>query len=525
LEEAAPLAELDQWIEDYTRRQSRCTFTEEEALKALWDEEEEVRLREDSRFREVRLPQQGTAPQWQLAHHTLANQALYAALAGELWDGSDLFGFLAGLDRRAASLAFHVVALDDARFTVTEEQPGIFHLALRVTEGSLSLPHGESAPLSHEEQAILARIASSLLKAYPDLGSQPCTTRQVFDALQTLAGRPAALEAVPLEAIMEWLLHQEAWVRVGEEMWLRRDHLPTLAPRHRYAVAPVASSSGVSNPTLPQVIRENAPAFETSQPSEAAATTASAALSSNAKSWQVVLRTVHLNEGAIPVPPSVHALYPTARALANPSMLSGLWFDDGRVLTLWLDRTRHTLFGADLQDHFAFLEAGTILQVTWQAAGLTLHVLGADAQVAEEEARLVDLTSLAHLRSTLLESYRASLRAIFEEHGHPLSFQELYQALCQRQQHSPNSATIRTILSSSPEFAYLKSAGKWSLNPQIASEIGARALRRLRLAHQETLEVEGTMQMASTSPSLCEMLATHRHEIHALREHYLSEGR
>jgi hypothetical protein len=276
----------------------------------------------------------------------------------------------------------------------------------------------------------------------------------------------------------------------------------------------------VVRPVLPQLISENSSALETPQPPEAEKTASPTSLPDDQKSWHVVLRTVHLNEGYIPVPPKVHMLYPHARRLANPNVLSGLWVADRSSLTLWLDRTRHELFGSDLQDQFSFLEAGALLQVTWQAAGLIFQVLEADTQVAEEESRLVDLTSLAHLRSTLLESYRASLRALFAESWQALSFQELYQALCQRQQHTPNSATIRTILSSSPEFEYLKSARKWSLNVLTTSEVGARALRRSVLVAQEEPEGEGMVRAVSTPHSLVEMIAKQRHDLQALRSRY-----
>jgi hypothetical protein len=105
-----------------------------------------------------------------------------------------------------------------------------------------------------------------------------------------------------------------------------------------------------------------------------------------------------------------------------------------------------------------------------------------------------------------------------------MSFRELFQAVSQRQQHTPNSATIRTILSSSPEFEFRKSIGKWSLNPQTASEIGARAVRRFGLAAQEAPEAEGKAPVVSTPPSLVEMIAHHRRDLQALRSRYLSEG-
>lgn len=190
-------------------------------------------------------------------------------------------------------------------------------------------------------------------------------------------------------------------------------------------------------------------------------------------------------------------------------------------MTVWLDRTRHRFFGEDLQDQFAFLEAGQVLEVEWTPAGLVFHTLHVDAAVAEEEARLIDLTHLAQLRSTILESYRASLRALMNDQHTALSFQTLYEELCKRQQHKPNRATIRAILSSSPDFVLLKAEGKWMLNPAITSEVGAKVLRRsVMLAKQ----VEGDSRMIPRETIfLSEIIATNRRHIKALRSLYFPE--
>jgi len=101
-----------------------------------------------------------------------------------------------------------------------------------------------------------------------------------------------------------------------------------------------------------------------------------------------------------------------------------------------------------------------VLEMTLTTTSIVFRTCDVDQQVAEEEVRLVDLSDLAQLRSTALESYRASLRAILTKYNSPLRFQELYGELCNRQQHQPNRATIRSVLSSSPEFVFLKAAGK-----------------------------------------------------------------
>ncbi len=58
LEEPAKLFELDNWVETCFQSRRRFTFTEEEVLKPLWDEGEDIRLREDSRFQAMVLPHQ-----------------------------------------------------------------------------------------------------------------------------------------------------------------------------------------------------------------------------------------------------------------------------------------------------------------------------------------------------------------------------------------------------------------------------------------------------------------------------------
>lgn len=179
--------------------------------------------------------------------------------------------------------------------------------------------------------------------------------------------------------------------------------------------------------------------------------------------------------------------------------------------------------GSDLQYQFAFLEAGAILGVTWTALGIRLQVIGRDAQAAEEEERLVDLTKLAQIRSTLLESYRGSLRAILDGQNQGLSFQELYAALCQRQQHTPNRATIRSILSSSPEFAFAKAIGQWTLNPRITSEEGAKLSRRSAMLAQQATGVHKETQQAGNSPSLSEMIAKNREHLRTLRDLYIPD--
>src|SRR5579864_7568739 len=116
LAEPSPLPELDSWVEAYIQNKRRFTFTEDEVLKSLWNEGEDIRLREDSRFQRVMLLQQATEIQWQLAIYTVANQQLYELLLDGLWDGDDLYRCLENLDRDTADSSFHIFCLGDERF-------------------------------------------------------------------------------------------------------------------------------------------------------------------------------------------------------------------------------------------------------------------------------------------------------------------------------------------------------------------------------------------------------------------------
>jgi len=181
------------------------------------------------------------------------------------------------------------------------------------------------------------------------------------------------------------------------------------------------------------------------------------------------------------------------------------------------------LYGPDLQEQLAFLEAGTMLEVTLTTTSIVFRTAGIDQKVAEEEVRLVDLSDLAQLRSTTLESYRSSLRAILTRHNMPLRFQDLYEELCSRQQHQPNRATIRSILSSSPEFVFVKIEGKWGLNTAISSETSVKSLRRAKMvAHC----AESDPQTAQEEPvSLLEMIAKNRQQLAALSSMYLANDK
>ena len=155
LEEPAQLPELDSWVEACIQSRRRFTFTEQEVLKPLWDEGEDIRLREDSRFQIVVLPHQSGAPQWHLFMQTVANSALYDLLVDERWDGKDLHTCLEQLDREVQSASLHVFCLHDQRFLLSEDKQGVYSLSLSTDKSKLLL--------TLEQKSTIERVAPQLL--------------------------------------------------------------------------------------------------------------------------------------------------------------------------------------------------------------------------------------------------------------------------------------------------------------------------------------------------------------------------
>ena len=517
LEESSQLPELDSWVEAYIQKQRRFTFTEEEVLKSLWEEGEDVRLREDSRFQVVLLPHQSAIPHWRLSRHIVANQALYELLVDEHWDGQDLYSRLGLLDKEVSGTYLHVFCLHDERFVLSEDEQGLYSLSLSATEGK--------EELTLEQKNIIERVAPELLLVASQKSKKPWSTTSIMQELKRLSLSREVLDTCVPAALENWLLNEEAWVRVGVDMWLPKSEIPRVEKQHRYAVLPVFSAEDNSNIAIPKIVNEHTLPYEAFQIETIEEPTVAKEIQFPNKSirWKVILRTFHINEGSIPVPKQARALYPHARKLFSIVALAGVWFTDASEMTVWLDKEQHQLYGSDLQEQLAFLEAGTALEVILTATSIVFRTLGIDQKVAEEEVRLVDLTDLAQLRSTTMESYRSSLHAILTRHNMPLRFQDLYEELCSRQQHQPNRATIRSILSSSPEFVFVKIEGKWGLNTAISSETSVKSLRRAKMvAHC----AESDPQTAQEEPvSLLEMIAKNRQQLAALSSMYLANDK
>lgn len=475
------LPELDHWVAERLHSQNRFTFEEAEVLGDLWRQGQEIRLREDSRFVPIE------ARYWRFRQHKVANVELYNLLLDELWDGSDLVNKLAELD---TATIFHIFCPQDDYLTITAMPQGYYTLSL-----SNSTPLTE--PTTGQKEA-LERVSSGWLQI-----SQLYTTNEMLVELKKLS-----LSSLPdLPTIENWLIKQPEWQRVSLDQWLPRQYLPTLSLKTaRYAVLPVSNTASLLM-TSSKVF-----AMDTSS-EEAKSDDVSVKFTSNTDSsspltalptsvtWHTTLRTYHLNEGILSVPSSARTLYPHVRKLSNLIALPSLWYEDNTVLIVWLDRNHHKLFGPDLQARLELLAAGVVLQVTWTQHNLLFSQVGEDTQVAEEEARLIDVASLAEVRTTQLESYRSSLRLLLT--NNPQSFTTLYQQLCIRQQHTVNQNTVRSILSASPEFLFESTTKCWQLDPNISNEQAARRLRQIGVITERT-EMLGNQK----SVNLKELLST-----------------
>lgn len=479
LQKPQPLAELDAWVAYRLSSKNRFSFKEEEVLEMLWKQGQEIRLREDNRFHLIGKQ----APlHWRLSHHRLANTTIYNLLLDETWDGRDLIAVLANLDRESKSSAFHIFYTQDNRFDFTHKEPNLLDLTLKALT--------EIVELTAEQRELLARFIPSLLniKALWNIS-------EMLEALQ----RVDASKTINLATLESWLLTQAGWQRVSLDLWLATDHLPVLSPTStRYAVLPIAGSrfEPIDFNTQPEETLDELDLKFTSNIQEFKDIHELEADRDLQRpvSWRVTLRTYQLNEGILQVPKRARAFYPHALKLSSSIVLRGLWYEDAQELDIWLDRSRHKLFGPALLEKLEVLGAGIILEISWNQNNIVISQVGEDTMVAQEETRLIDLDSLAQTRLTHLESYRASLRAILQES--PSNFTTVHEQICTRQQHTVNTNTLRTILSASPEFTYHSATRLWSLNPSLTPEKSARSLRHLALISQANqINSVGTKQI------------------------------
>jgi hypothetical protein len=512
LAKPAQISELNDWITEYQNSQQRFTFTEAEILQACWDQGEDILLREDSRFKEAALPDLPFLGQWQLSTHTIANQLIYDSLLHNEWDGEDLSYYLQQLDRQNTEATFHIFCRTDKRFSLSPDEGGCYHIILNQMIVKVSL--------SGAQKEALDGLASQLLEAFPHQGRAPWTTFEVLEQIKHISSDFPTLEPLIPTELAQWLSRRDEWTKVSRDLWFPKHLLPPPVQNRRYAVLSVDAGKRGQMPSFLKPVDTNEQGVNEALSQEISheKQIQDPQQTISRDRWKVVLRTLHLNEGYIPVPPLMRVFYPHGQNLSNLFVLPGIWFADASGMTVWLDMTHHRLYGPDVTDQLAFLDAGTILEIFWSNAGFTFSLAGQDPEIFEEEARLIDLTELAHLRSTLLESYRTSLRALLTPANQGKVFAELYFELCQRQQHKPNRSTIRAILSSSPEFFFDKSGRKWKLFPNISDEVGASALRKVAVAAQQISSKNG--HQSPDTLSLTTMIASNRQQLIDLRKFY-----
>jgi hypothetical protein len=452
-------------------RGARRTFTDEEALRPVWEAGYELSPQHDSRFALAWETSGRGKRHWHLTTQTLANDRLLDALQSGQWDGRNLDAELARLD--AVDQVAYIFCPIDPRFVVHPD-------------GTLEHARQEDvSPLPSAFQVNLDPLGSALLEQWQHAGGDPWTSFQVAEALEQL-GWADAHSAERWLLVQRWLLHWDAVVRVGTDYWLPVEHLPVAPTRAALRVRPIGGDSGIDQHTdhsdtdLGTHPVDMVPGGQTAAPrSTPKWHMPDDSLHNRQRVWTVALRTVYLVEGFLPVPPPVRSAYPPRAAGAGSlAVLSGVWFATDDRFWVWLDREHDRLYGPVLADHLAWCEAGEKLQVAWAPDRIILQQTGHDVQVYEEEARLVDSDALAALRGGRGESYRQSIQALLEQAPAGLSFAELVAAVRERQAHTVHHGTIRAILSAG---GFLRHDGRW-----FAASEPTTSARQLRTAVVES---------------------------------------
>lgn len=457
--------ELEQLLDEAVARlsASRYTFTEEEALQPIWERNYDISPQSDPRERFVLAYEaDGKHPrQWRLSTQALANNRLLDALRSGAWDGRDLEAELSRLD--AEDQVYYVFCPSDPRF--------------------ITLPNGTLEPadlernvvLNPETRAALDALGPRLLEQWRAEHAKPLTVFQITEHLGAL-GWPEASARNGWLLVRAWLLGWSEVSRVGQDYWMPNDQIPKGPQRMRLQVLPVASGSMSMEISDTMIV----PSSPSDSPEHKAAPTMSKtplipgkAVIATTESWTYPLRTIHLLEGFVPVPPPVRSAYPPrAVGEGDREVLRGLWYNDGESLWLWLDRVQDRLYGPELAQKLAWLEAGDVLQGQWTPEVVVLRITGHDEEVQREESRLVDPQVLKALRGGIGETYRQSMQAILSEDVEGLTFAQVVRVLRERQGHDVHRGTVRTLLYAG---GFVQQSGRWFAAPQ--SEVGARKLR------------------------------------------------
>jgi hypothetical protein len=458
----------------------RRTFTEEEALASVWEVGYEVSPAIDPRF-VLACESDGNNPrQWRLADQALANDRLLGELRAGQWDGRDLDTELTRLD--TVDHVHYVFCPLAPRFT-------------RRADGALEpTDHERTIVLPASVAAVFNTLSPALLECWRTSGASPWTLRQVTETLGDL-GWSEAGERESWLLVRAWLLGWPQVVRVGADYWVPAEQVPKGPLHTRLHVLPVYTATAHPEPAtclLPEIL----PAPEDGKPAILSRLTApmSVVLEPRGVSWTVPLRTVHVVEGFLPVPPPARSAYPPPQAGEGDTVvLSGRWFDTGERLWLWLDRAHDRLFGTELANQLAWCEAGDLLHIEWAPEVVILRLAGHDMEIQHEETRLVDVQALAELRGGLGESYRRSLQAILGGLPDGLTFKDIVAALRERQGHTVHSGTVQALLYAG---GFIQHHGRWCAAP--ADEAAARTLRAAIVAALVPQEQSATFRPPST---------------------------
>jgi hypothetical protein len=460
---------LDEAVSRLTHR--RLTFTDEEALRPIWDEGYDIAPQGDplARFALAAEADGKHRRQWRLHTQTLANNRLLDALTSSEWDGRDMETALARLDTE--DQVRYIFCPTDHRFSI-------------LPDGTVEPTASErNVALSSSVQAELDALGPTLLQKWNDEGASPLTLRQITEQLGAL-GWLKASERNGWLIVRAWLNRWSRVSRVGQDAWIPADAVPAAPTRSHLQVLPVSSSPDSTASDSESLEAEDTEAKiilnEASSPELPHASLAENNLVNQANSvnprpvrWSQPLRTLHVLEGFIPVPPQARSMYPP-RAIgeSEKQALRGLWFDSDQQMWLWLDRRQDRLYGPDLANQLEWLEAGDLLRIDWKLESIIIRRSGHDDEIQREEMRLVDPDVLKALRGGLGESYRQSLQAILTAAPDGLTFAQVTAAIRERQGHDVHRGTVRTLLYAG---GFIHHDGRWFAAPQNME--GARKLR------------------------------------------------
>jgi hypothetical protein len=463
--------ELAQLFDEAVARLStyRYTFTDD-ALRPIWERGYDVSPQSDPRERFVLAYEaDGKHPrQWRLNTQALANNRLLDALRSGRWDGQDLEAELARLDTE--DQVHYVFCPGDPRFMI-------------LPDSTLEPADLERNVVLHPEtRAALDALGPRLLEQWRAEYAEPLTVRQLTERLEELGWSEASARNGWL-LVRSWLLGWSEVTRVGQDYWIPSDQIPKESERTRLQVLPVSNISTPIEASDAEIVtgsRSDSPEQEVLPTISKPSVIPGKAVITQTESWKFPLRTIHLLEGFVPIPPNVRSAYPPrAVGEGDREVLRGLWYDNDEPLWLWLDRVQDRLYGPDLAHKLEWLEAGDVLHGTWTPDVVVLRITGHDDEVQREESRLVDPDALKALRGGIGETYRQSIQTILAGQTDGLTFAQVVIALRERQGHDVHRGTVRTLLYAG---GFVQGNGRWFA--ALRNEVGAR---KLRAALVETL--------------------------------------